>query len=539
MKPRDCFLFLFYLLLVLIFYFPTRQAGFVTDFYGWQEKFIDGSFKDVLHTFGWHANQQVSVFFFYILYSLFDVNGWGWYLTFSLLHALNGWMCYELFRRLFVKFSLKNSSVCAFIGTLLFLFSPYQAEVLVWRVCIHYLLSAFCILFVLSQTVNFLETGNKKYLWWIQGVFFISLFTLEITLITPVLIIVFVLFWNTTVEKRTPLNSLAILAIPQFLFIGSYFLLNKLLLGEWVGHYGAATHFNISFHDIFSNYFRYFIKYLFFTRYFDHPVKMKIFGVAENSVGIYLLLTLFVLLFITGIVFYRRLSKRLRMAGLSLLLFFAALTPVITLYMVTLMYGENDRYGYLASIFFWMMISVLLGGLSRKFYYPLATILLGVSVFLLLKTNNWWAEDSRIYNSLLNDFRWYDKDEVIVLNIPDNYRGLYMFRIYNEPSGLKEGLEFIRKKPFNGEMHEVTQWNMMNPGEGVSVVADSINHLTVTLNQWGNWWWWEGIGNSDYENEKYKVRFDGNSYHLQLKSLKQNHAIIYQVGDKWKEIIEN
>jgi hypothetical protein len=46
----------------------------------------------------------------------------------------------------------------------------------------------------------------------------------------------------------------------------------------------------------------------------------------------------------------------------------------------------------------------------------------------------------------------------------------------------------------------------------------------------------QGIGNSDFENEKYKVHFDGISYHLLFKSLKPNHAIIYQQGDRWLEV---
>ncbi len=124
----------------------------------------------------------------------------------------------------------------------------------------------------------------------------------------------------------------------------------------------------------------------------------------------------------------------------------------------------------------------------------------------------------------------------MILNIPDNYQGLYMYRIYNEPSGFKEALALIRKKPFNGQMREVTQFNMMAKDQGVHVTVDSINNLTVTFNQYGNWWWWEGIGISDYENEHYKVDFEGNAYHLLLKSLKPNSAIIYQVGDKWEQV---
>src|SRR4030095_4943142 len=98
--------------------------------------------------------------------------------------------------------------------------------------------------------------------------------------------------------------------------------------------------------------------------------------------------------FFACIIFYRHLSNPLRMAGMSLIMFFVSLTPVITLYMVTLLYGENDRYGYLASIFFWMTFSILLCAIPRKIFYPIAALALGVSIFFLVRMNGWWAENS-------------------------------------------------------------------------------------------------------------------------------------------------
>ncbi len=536
-KSNQFFLFALLFLFVLIIYFPAHQAGFVTDFLGWQNKFNQEPITGALTTFGWHANQQASVFFFYLLYKLFNLNGWPWYISFTLLHTINGFLSYRLFCRILKECSVSNASITAFIGTLLFLLSPYQAEVLVWRVCVHYLLSTLCILLVLTLTWNFLQTRKGKDLWWMQVIFLLSLFTLEITLITPVMIFVLVIIHHSIFNKGTMTwRNILILLAPQIIFIGGYFVINKLILGQWVGHYGADTHFRLSFHDIFSNYFRYLFKYLFFTRYFEHSLKMKIFSTAETTSGIAVMLSIFMLLFLYALIFYNLLHNRLRIAGMSLLLFFISLTPIITLYMVTLMHGENDRYGYLASIFFWMTVSVLFAALPKRLFYGIALILILISVLLLWQTNRWWCENTKIYYSLLDDFRWYEKDEVVILNIPDNYQGLYMYRIYNEPSGFKEALALIRKKPFNGQMREVTQFNMMAKDQGVHVTVDSINNLTVTFNQYGNWWWWEGIGISDYENEHYKVDFEGNAYHLLLKSLKPNSAIIYQVGDKWEQV---
>ncbi|MEO6168523.1 MAG: hypothetical protein ABIO46_13340 [Chitinophagales bacterium] len=537
MKQNNFLVFVYFTVLVLAFYFPTRQAGFVTDFCGWQEKFDQGSYLDIFTTFGWHANQQVAAFFFFSVYKIFGTNGWGWYLVFSLLHGANGWLAYRLFNRLLEKYTVRPAQLIALTGSVLFLLSPYNAEVLVWRVCIHYLLATFFMLLLLLRSISFLETGHTKYLWQVHGLFLLSLFTLEIALATPALSFIIAVIWMMdSTSLKISYKRLTLLLAPQFVLIVFFFVLNKFLLNEWVGHYGAAVHLNINFVDIASKYFKYLLKYLLFFRFWDYSFQMKIFSFIESTVFLYVMYGVLVAAFLFGIVSFRKIKVQLKLISMSALLFFAALTPVITLYMVTLLYGENDRYGYLAAVFFWMMMALLFSLLPKKFFYGIAAATVVITVFFLLKINGWWAENDRIYKSLLNDFRWYDKEEVVVLNIPDNYRGLYMFRIYNEPSGLKEGLALIRKKPFMGDMHEVTQYNMMTPTDAVSVKADSLHQLKVTLSQWGNWWWWEGRGNADFDNVHYKVRFNGITYQLQFKSLKPNHAIIYQVGDRWKEL---
>jgi hypothetical protein len=80
-------------------------------------------YAGVFNTFGWHANQQVAVFFMYTFYLLFGVSGWGWYIGFSLLHALNGLLAFKFFKRLFQKFKINHSAIVPFAGALLFLVS--------------------------------------------------------------------------------------------------------------------------------------------------------------------------------------------------------------------------------------------------------------------------------------------------------------------------------------------------------------------------------------------------------------------------------
>src|SRR5689334_21957970 len=99
-KKQHYFLFAVFYLLILVLYFPTRQAGFVMDFIAWQEKFNQYPVTAALTNFGYHAQQQFFLLLFYLLYKLFALNGIYWYLIFSFLHALNGWLLFRLFVRL-------------------------------------------------------------------------------------------------------------------------------------------------------------------------------------------------------------------------------------------------------------------------------------------------------------------------------------------------------------------------------------------------------------------------------------------------------
>ncbi|MEO5673567.1 MAG: hypothetical protein ABIQ74_02875 [Chitinophagales bacterium] len=535
---RHFWFFILCLTSVLFIYLPSYQAGFVTDFYAWQYMFAGKTYLDALNTFSWHANQQFSALCMYLLYQVFKLNGWSWLIVFCFVHALNGFLLYNLFRKLLEKQGIPYPDLLSAIASLLFLLSPHAAEVLVWKVCFHYLLSGFFILSILFMALRYFETSRAIFMLGLYGFFFLSLLTLEVALITPLLVFA-LMIWLVTMENiQDASRKIMILIVPQFLMIAGYLLLNKLFLHDWMGHYGSDVHLKFNLPDVLSNYFSYLLKYLLFTRYFEHSVKMEIFGVTEPGTVQLILAIAAVLLLLLFFAFYRKISLQIRIAGWCWILFSVALFPVLTLYMVTLLIGENDRYGYFASMFFWLMMVMLFSTLPKKLFYGLCLIILVISVFLTLKTVMWWRDSARIYYSLLDDFRWYDRDQVIVLNIADNYHGLLMYRIYREPSALKEGLALIRHKEYKGSMYDVVNFNMMTPQDGVTVIKDSVNSLIMKFNQGGNWWWREGIGAGDYENDVYGMHIDGD-VHIQFKSLLPNHAIIYQVGGKWKEVIMN
>jgi len=130
-EKRPKFTFYIFLGLTFLFYFPTIQAGFVTDVTSGIERIQGQPFQNVFYSFGFPALNQISVLAFYLLYHAFGVNGLPWFIIFCSLHAANAFLSFTIFKILFHHFNIENGIKISLIGALLFLISPYQTEVLV------------------------------------------------------------------------------------------------------------------------------------------------------------------------------------------------------------------------------------------------------------------------------------------------------------------------------------------------------------------------------------------------------------------------
>ncbi|GJM36203.1 MAG: hypothetical protein DHS20C18_52040 [Saprospiraceae bacterium] len=531
MKP--VYRILLFFLLTQLLYFSTREAGFVTDYTGLMERFEGQSFLGVFNSFGFPALQPVFNFFLYSFHWAFGVTGIGWYFMYTGMHVLNAELLYRWIQAMQQNFPFKNAVFIGLSASLFFLLSPYQTEALVWRVCFNFLLSTCWIMLSLLFLTHWLSTQKVKFLLWANLVFLLALFSFELALMIPFMGILLVLFGAAT-NKENPLRKLAILAIPQFILIGLYFLLNRILLGAWVGHYGADVHLRMEVSEILGNFFRFGLKLGAFLRYFDHSTKEMVFAWFDNSWLLYSLVGLFGLLIAWGLMRFQRLQPRLRLLGLSLALFGLSLLPVINLYFNYLFYIENDRYSYLASAFFFTALAIGLSFLPRLLRWGAMLAFCLTSVVLLWQTNQYWAKSTQVYFSLLEDFRWYDEKEVFVLAMPDNYYGANLFRNFSgDGIGLKDALKYIQQKPVDAKFHEIALYNMTDPEDGVHVQTDSIGNLKVEFNHYGSWWWRKGQGATNYETDQYRFINEGHHYRLEWKQKPGNAVMIYQVGGKW------
>jgi hypothetical protein len=201
-----------------------------------------------------------------------------------------------------------------------------------------------------------------------------------------------------------------------------------------------------------------------------------------------------------------------------------------------ILYVNNDRLAYPASMFFWMSIALTLSALPRWVRAPFFIAAFVFSFYFLMVTVTIWENNGEIFNDLVNNFHWYDKDQVIILGVADNLNGAKMFGIYNQPSGFAQALKYYRRKPFTGDMEEAAQFNMTGISDEMTDRVDSSGDLIVTFNQPGNWWWWDGQGATDRETPAMSIKIVNNTLHVHFKNLMPNHAIIFQNGQHWEEV---
>ena len=133
--------------------------------------------------------------------------------------------------------------------------------------------------------IKYMECNKKKNLLFSIILFVVALFTFELALALPLIVLVFIFYWRSSGlgagrpapdGRRTPWS-----VIPFFILSALYFLLNKIVLGAWVGHYGESVHLNFSIKPIAANCLKYFSKYLVFWREWPHLIKEELIKICD------------------------------------------------------------------------------------------------------------------------------------------------------------------------------------------------------------------------------------------------------------------
>lgn len=533
----DMLIFLVFYAITLIVYFESRYSGFVTDFIGFEMNYDKCGF---LHYYDCASNPNFRYLqhaFSYVLYKYIGSDTLIWYVLYALAHSITAFLCYKVFFKLIDNFDKNKSKFFAFFIALLFLVSPYQAEVVVWRVCIQYCTISICLLMSILLYLKDLENQHWIYPVLVVCLFVIGLLSLEQIVVMPYFLLLISLFYAIRYQTYSKFKRFILkYLIPQNLLIATYFCMSKILYGKWIMHYGKSSYDGFLSLKTIAKVYLYFLKYVLLVRYWSYDSKTALFGFIEsNTVTIILTIAL-----IVGVIFLIKwFIKGSVYSGLLLLfigLYILSLLPVIQLYFSTLLYGENDRLGYLSSVFIFGIIILLLSKLNTRIFIGSTVLLIVLNLFYTLNMSHYWKRSTQIYNAYLHNFDAYNYQNVYLLGIPDNYQGIWMMRMYGNNSGFKEALQYRLKKPYYGNMYDVLMFNQVSFEDGMKVEKRNDSTLYVNFTHYGSWFWNQGIGATNYETKQYNVQIEQYGYTVTFKKIDNSNSIIlYPDKLKWKE----
>jgi protein O-mannosyl-transferase len=530
---------IFFWIIALLFYAKTQGGGLVTDVTGWFSKYNELGWNGIPITFNDKALHHVYHLFFFILYKLFGFNGKGWMLSFTLLHVSSATLLFHLLKRIFRKAYISSSSEIAFVSAVFFLLSPYQVEPVVWAACIHYLLTAVFLLSAFHSFFNYAESNHNKWIIIFYGLFIAALLSIEIALIFPVLLFCFIALAPASVFSKTDSWQLQLIFVaPSFVVVTGYFLLNKLLLGAVVGHYGASTHLNFSPELIIPAFCKYIAKFISFSQFFPYDTRKQLYDFFEMPASVYFIIAFILLSGILLLWKWNSFRNEIKLLLLFLLCFAIGLLPVLNLYFSYLLYNEGDRFSYFASLFFFPFLVLFLYTFLPKVKYLMIAAYLFFSIKYLHFNTQSFSQVGKRIESLTENFKWNDAERIFILNIPDNYRGAYLFRSFGSSSSFAETMKLMFDMSIEEKVAEVVQYNIAKSHDSVKVEILDDKRLKLKFAQWGNWFWRNGIGATSYENQDYKIDIDewSHSYTITFFNKDSNTVYLYECAGNWREV---
>lgn len=508
---------------------PAVNSGLVTDFTGFVEGMMLRPEASIFKKYGYHSLHGLTSVAMYLPYKIWGLCRMCWGLYFLFLHLAAGIALFEAFNLFLIKLGISESRLASLLAALIFLIQPYQLEAVVWEACLSYLLTSL----LMAGSFYFLlkaERINSKTFILSAGLYFLSLFTIELPFTFPLIIGLALLVVYGFKNWKTILTQSSV----YFGLLGMYLILNRIVEGKWIGHYGAEVHLNVSPFDMAATINKYLLKNTLFIRHWPHNSKMSWFDglndvwIAVATFGIVAIICLW--------------PKNMAWRKASLFSFgaflFASL-PTSNLFFSYILFGENDRYGYWGMAFFGLLLVSLAFGLNKRVGLVLTSIYIVICSYFTLSLSLDWARSEKVRYNLVQNFPKDLDKPVIALNNPDNYKGLYMFRTIGEGSGLYDALHYIGGRKDVPQIHEVYQYNMTSVSDGCDAWFLGQDSIRNEFKQWGNWYWTDGIGASNKNNDLYSTKIDGHVYYLKLKQPADSFYIICQKGNEWKLLPSN
>ncbi|OFX17345.1 MAG: hypothetical protein A2033_16685 [Bacteroidetes bacterium GWA2_31_9] len=531
-KHFSLFFFLSLFLFILLLYYPSLNIFFFSDDFFWIQQYLNKGILDIKNNF----EDDFFLPFSHIL-QILEINIFG--INPTLIHLLNyailllsGYFIYKNLIILFSHFSFENKNSIAIYSSLFFIVSPYNTEVINWFTAQSYMFSSlfflisfyFYIKFKISQKSNFLIVSLI--------ILLLSFLSKEISVFNILFFFgfEFLIFKN---ELKNKIKVCIYLILPFII----YFTLRVWLLKGFIGGYGVSTHMNFSLSLLFHNFVSYNAKFLLLYRYL-FPVLKNFVNDPDfitNATIVIFIFSLFIIFYIFKIKQYSFKTPIIKISIFTYILFIISLIPVINLETSFLQNIQSDRYGYFPSIIFFTFLVI---GIHLIFHnlikHIIIIFILIVFSFFTYNTNITWKHANEISESFSNQIvNNINKGEnnILILNIPDNYDGVYLFRnsltdciklkLNNESN---YNIKFLAFQNLSSKVKNTTTVEVKS--NIITFQTDSIN-IIMRLNK-------DTIVNNKLHINQFT--FENKSTYSLIVNEKCEYSIFYYDGEKLKKI---
>lgn len=518
--------------LVMLLYSKAWNCGLIFDFVDWW---------GIYRTKGWtgfptgYPDIAIRYFLHFVslpVFNFFGVNPMPWFLLFTFLHSVAAFVAATVFSIWLNAAEAKNRTLIIIFGVLLFITSPYHTEVVVWKICLLYLIALNSVLLMLFSFTHFAQTGKRIWIAVYYLAFVCSLLTHEISMFfIPVLAIVIVKLRFGFLTNVSTSKGVSIFVMPTLLVVAAYLLLNKTMIGVWLGHYGADVHFNFDVVLLSSTFTKYIFKFIFLSQSWNYEWKHNFYLFLEKPVVAYTSLALYAC--ITLFFLFKKMKPVNTICVVVIASFCFLIAPVLNLYFLDWIPIQGDRLGYVASLFIYFAATCfLISNAGLKSLFVIAPWLFYNCYFLQYTLQDWKDSEDTIAN-IHSNFVWEKDKKIFLLAIADNFNGAYVY-LNLAPSPFAETMVMKSGKDIRGKTTDVLRFNMCRKTDGVDVKIVSAKDVQLTFTGWCSWWWCRDA--NGYETEDYIVKIENNIANIHFKNKPEGAVYLYQQGDVLKQL---
>lgn len=477
----------------------------------------------------------------YVLYQTLGYHGMAWYLLKISLHTLLIATIYYFIKNYLFIYKINEATIIAFLISILCLISPYNTEVVLNQVTVHYIYVMLFIFVGLNILLCSLQNQLKiNYIVLFIISYTLAVYSLEQAFIFPIIASIILYFY----PKQNKLKYWLIFVLVPILLIISYLLLNQYVVHSAIGHYGLDRHFRFGIDRITIIVYKNILDFIAFIEYWRMDYIYKVYDFLGKN---YLVLFVVSCLFLSFIS-YHTLIKKNKFAQLILtviLFFLVSIATTIGLQILSIIPIEDDRYNYLTAPFALLLFLLISYKIDKNIMYVLFFILFGCSILLSMKNARNWQIAQKTIDNTIASFPYQPNKNYIILASSQYVEGCAIWDIkedekvsYFDRWQIKEKVLFVKRNidVFN-KVGTILNYNIINVNDCPTVEVINDSTIRMTLPCCGKWWWKKRFGAADEANNLYSIKLTHDwqqEVFITFKQKLKNTIYLYQCGDSYK-----